>query len=149
MKRILIAAAAVAMMASCSTPSRLLYSWGEGSSTGTTRYETLSYTYYDKQTPEALCNLIALYENMVTKPGGTRGVPPPGICAEYGYLLMNPETLQAFNEHATEAQRKLFKDKDLSTYFNEHGQEMFELEMKYYPESVTFIEPLLKKLSAK
>lgn len=132
-------------MTSCGTTSTLYY-WG-GSQSGTTAYENLAYQSYDKQTPKSICNLVAEYENMVSKPGGTRHVPPPGICAEYGYLLLKPETATTFLENATSSQKKLFKTDDYGALFQEKGKEMLEKEIEYYPESAQFIEPLIKKLA--
>lgn len=147
MKRIALFIASIILLSSCAPT--LMYNWGGNSSAGDTPYENLTYQNYDKQSPETLCKLIILYEDMTSNPGGTRKVPAPGICAEYGYLLMQPEVLQTFTEYATKAQMRVFKDKDLNFYFREHGKEMFEKEIKYYPESATFIKPLVKKLSSR
>lgn len=145
MKKIFILAIAVVMLSSCGMTNALYY-WG-GTQSGTTAYENLAYQSYDKQTPKSICNLVAVYENMVTKPGGTRQVPPPGICAEYGYLLLQPETAETFLNNATSAQKKLFKSNDYSVLFLERGKEMLQKEIELYPESAKFIEPLIKKLA--
>ena len=147
MKRIVLFITTIILLSSCAPT--LMYNWGGNPSGGVTPYENLTYQNYDKQSPETLCKLIVLYEGMTSNPGGTRKVPAPGICAEYGYLLMQPEVLQTFTEHATKAQMRIFKDKDLNSYFIEHGKEMFEKEIEYYPESATFIGPLVKKLSSR
>lgn len=126
--------------------TKSLYYWG-GIQNGTTTYENLAYQSYDKQTPKSLCNLVAAYENMVTNPGGTRQVPPPGICAEYGYLLLQPETAETFLNNATPIQKKLFSSEDYSALFQERGKEMLQKEIELYPESAKFIEPLIKKLA--
>lgn len=145
MRRMIVLAMSVAFLSSCGITNSLYY-WG-GAQNGTTAYENLAYQSYDKQTPQSICNLVAVYENMVTKPGGTRGVPPPGICAEYGYLLLQPETAVAFTDNATYSQKRLFDTEDYSALFLERGKEMLEKEIEYYPESVKFIEPLIKKLA--
>jgi len=146
-QKLLIIVSSVLLLSACgtTTPTSLYY-WG-GTQNGTSAYENLAYLDYKKQTPEAMCRLICLYEEMVTHPGGSRQVPPPGICAEYGYLLLNPDTYTVFSEHATDSQKKLFQSSNYGTLFTERGKEMFEKEMEYYPESATFIMPLLKKLS--
>lgn len=131
-------------LSSCGTTSTLYY-WG-GMQSGTTAYENLAYQSYDKQTPKSICNLVAVYENMISKPGGIRQVPPPGICAEYAYLLLKPETAAVFLEHATSSQKRLFKTEDYGSLFREKGKELLEKEIEYYPESAQFIEPLRKKL---
>lgn len=147
MRRTALFVATIILLSSCAPT--LMYNWGGNPSGGVTPYENLTYQNYDKQSPETLCKLIVLYEDMTANPGGTRKVPAPGICAEYGYLLMQPEVLQTFTEHATKAQMRIFKDKDLNSFFIEHGKEMFEKEIEYYPESATFTGPLVKKLSSR
>lgn len=145
MKRVLYLAIAVVLLSSCGM-TKSLYYWG-GTQNGTTTYENLAYQSYDKQTPKSLCNLVAAYENMVTNPGGTRQVPPPGICAEYGYLLLQPETAETFLNNATPIQKKLFNSEDYSALFQERGKELLQKEIELYPESAMFIEPLIKKLA--
>lgn len=145
MKKLALAALTVVLLSSCGAANSLYY-WG-GTRGETTAYEKLAYQSYDKQTPKSICGLIAVYEEMVIKPGGTRRVPPPGICAEYGYLLLQPETAAIFLDNATAAQKKLFGSGDYETLFMERGREMLRKEMELYPESVRFIEPLIKKLA--
>ena len=142
-KTILLTLAAV-LLPSCGSTSTLYY-WGVNQG-GTSAYENLAYQSYKKQTPKSICNLVAVYENMVSNPGGTRQVPPPGICAEYGYLLLQPETADTFMNNATSAQKKLFLSQDYNALFLERGKEMLEKEIEYYPESAKFIRPLIKKL---
>lgn len=130
------------MMSSCAAPR--LYYWGSTGS-GTTLYEKLAYQQYDKQTPEAICAMVCLYEDMVSHPGGSRGVPPPGICAEYGFLLLQPTTAEYFAQHATHKQRKSFSSGNYAEFFSERGEAMLAKEIELYPESAKFIEPLLKR----
>lgn len=130
-------------LASC-VPTQLYY-WG-GTHGNTTLYEELAYQQYDKQSPEAICNLVCLYEDMIAHPGGQRQVPPPGICAEYGYLLLQPTTAEYFAMHATNRQRKAFETSDFGTFFAQRGEEMLAKEMELYPESAKFIEPLLRRV---
>lgn len=144
MKKILILITSIILLNSCGTTS--LYYWG-GIKNGATNYENLAYKDYKAQTPEAMCKLLCVYQDMVTNPGGIRQVPPPGICAEYGYLLLLPETAEIFAEYATNAQRKIFSTTDYSILFPELGKKMFEKELEYYPESRQFIEPLMKRLT--
>ncbi len=146
-------AAAIAFTALCATSCGLfsssssdLYYWG-GTSDGTTVYEDLSYQRYKTQTPESLCELICGFEDMVQNPGGVRQTPPPGICAEYGYILLLPETASTFAQSATEKQKKCFERSDYEAFFAEYGLELLEREVKYYPEAAKFIEPLIKRLA--
>lgn len=144
MKNILILIVTAIILSSCGVTT--LYYWG-GDKHGTTTYENLAYKDYKTQTPETICQLICAYEDIVSNPGGLRCVPPPGICAEYGYLLLQPSTAQIFSEKATARQRKSFRGTDYSVLFFERGKEMLQKELEYYPESTSFIEPLIKKLA--
>ena len=144
MRRLILIAAAVLALTSCGSTSNSLYYWG-GTRGNVTDYEQMAYRSYDKQTPQSICNLIAVYETMVSNPGGTRMVPPPGICAEYGYILMREGSVEAFSQYATAAQRKLFSSDDYSALFAERGREMMRKELEYYPESEKFLRPLLEK----
>lgn len=150
MKKLVLPALMVLLLSSCGS-SRLYY-WGSSSMWGSgdaTKYEELAYRNYDKQTPESLCALVCLYEDMVTHPGGTRGVVPPGIYAEYGYLLLQPATAEAFMSHASSSQRKMFSSSDFGTFFPGRGVEMLQKEMELYPESAKFIKPLLERIKGK
>ena len=144
MKRILTIAFVSFFLASCgvSTP---LYYWG-GVQNGATTYENLAYMNYDKQTPESLCKLICMYEDIVSNPGGSRKLPPPGICAEYGYMLLIPENAVIFAEHATTTQKRTFTSGDYASFFPEKGKEMLQKEIELYPESAKFIAPLIERL---
>lgn len=144
MKRLLILAIMSLCMTSCGVTASLYY-WG-GTHNGFTEYDHLAYKHTDKQTPEYICKLICMYEDMVSNPGGTRMVVPPGICAEYGYMLLNPDNAQIFAEHATGAQKKMFRSSDYAALFPELGKEMLLKEIELYPESAKFLEPLIERL---
>ena len=144
MKRILYFITLCCMVTSCGITSSLYY-WG-GMQNGATTYENLAYKKYDKQTPESLCNLICMYEDIVSNPGGTRRMPPPGICAEYGYMLLIPENAAIFAEHATALQRRTFASGDYASFFPEKGKELLQKEIELYPESAKFIAPLIERL---
>ena len=113
---------------------------------GATEYEHLAYKNYDKQTPESVCKLICMYEEIVTYPGGSRKVPPPGICAEYGYMLLIPENASIFAEHATSMQKRTFSSSDYASFFPEKGRQLLQKEVELYPESAKFIAPLIERL---
>lgn len=150
MRNIVILLVSVLLLASCGSISSLstssLYYWG-GTQNGTTTYENLAYKDYKVQTPKVLCALICTYEDMVTNHGGTRQVPPPGICAEYGYLLLQPATAEMFAENATAKQKIIFDSSNYEALFSERGKQMLQKELEYYPESKQFIEPLLKRFA--
>ena len=145
MKRLLILVIASLMLASCGVTSSSLYYWG-GTQNKTTAYEDLAYKNYDKQTPESVCKLICMYEDIVSNPGGSRMMPPPGICAEYGYMLLKPENAEIFAKHATSAQKMTFSATDYASFFPERGKEMMLKEVEFYPESAKFINPLVERL---
>ena len=113
---------------------------------GATEYEHLAYKNYDKQTPESICKLICIYEEIVTYPGGSRKVPPPGICAEYGYMLLIPENAEIFAKHATSMQKRTFSSTEYTTLFPEKGKQLMLKEIELYPESAKFIAPLIERL---
>ena len=87
-----------------------------------------------------------MYEDIGSNPGGTRRMPPPGICAEYGYMLLIPENAAIFAENATAMQRRTFTSGDYASFFPEKGKEMLQKEIELYPESVKFIAPLIERL---
>lgn len=145
MKKILLILLSVIFLSSCSTP--LLYYWG-GVKNGVSKYEELAYRSYDRQTPESLCELIVLYEDMTSNPGGTRNTIPPGICAEYGYILLQEQTLNSFEKYATRKQKKIFDTEDYSSLFQEKGILMLQKEIELYPESEKFITPLLNRIKS-
>ena len=145
MKKILVLFVATFCLTSCGLFTTTLYYWG-GEQSGATTYENLAYKNYDKQTPESICKLICMYEELVNYPGGSRSVPPPGICAEYGYLLLIPENADIFAKYATSSQKKEFSSTDYATIFPEMGKEMMLKEMELYPESAKFIAPLIERL---
>ena len=144
MKRILTFAMVSFILTSCGMTSSLYY-WG-GVQNGATTYENLAYNNYDSQTPESLCNLICMYEDMVSNPGGTRKLPPPGICAEYGYMLLIADNASIFAKHATATQKRTFDSEDYASFFPVKGKEMLQKEIELYPESAKFIAPLIERL---
>lgn len=144
MRNFLIGLVLLFTISSCST-TKSLYYWGGGQSQAT-KYEALAYLNYDKQTPKSLCLLVCMYEDLMKKPGGLRQVPPPGICSEYGYLLLLPETSEIFIKNATAAQKRSFLRSDFAQYFPEYGMILLNKEMEFYPESARFLKPLIEKI---
>lgn len=148
MKKLLIVMSLGLLLSSCTTKT-YLYNWGSyRNSKKASDYEVVMYDYYHTQSPESVCALLCQYEYMVKHPGGTRGMIPPGICAEYGYLLLQPETAANFLSHATKKQKETYGQMgDYGAMFREKGMEMLQKEMELYPESSVFIGPLIKKFS--
>ena len=144
MKRLLLFTVIALCLSSCGTITSLYY-WG-GIHKETTVYEHLTYKNSSKHSPETICKLICMYEDMVSNPGGTLKAVPPGIHAEYGYMLLNPESAVIFAKYATDAQKKTFKSSDYTSLFPEMGKKMMQKEIELYPESSYFLEPLIERL---
>lgn len=72
-------------------------------------------------------------------------MPPPGICAEYGYMLLNPENAEIFAKYATAKQKRIYPKTDYASYFAERGKEMMLMEIELYPESSKFVTPLIER----
>lgn len=147
MKKLFVLIVIALLFSSCVESRPMLYNWGyKSQSQNATTYETLLYENYHKQSPESICTLLCQYETMVTNPGGLRKTVPPGICAEYGYLLLSPETAEAFSSSATKKQRETMgASSNYGASFREKGLQMLEMEMELYPESSVFIQPLIQK----
>lgn len=112
MKKFILSAICVMAMTSCQT-EQSLYSW-YGS-------EDATYTYTKRGTEETLTNAMAQYEKVVNNQKGLRKVVPPGVNAEYGYLLY-----------------KAGKKKE--------GLALLRAEIKAYPESEKFISRIINQL---
>ncbi len=107
MKKLFLLTGLVLLICSCVETKPMLYNWGsKNHSKNASEYEVLLYGNYHKQSPESVCALLCQYEYMITHPGGQRGTIPPGICAEYGYLLLSPGTAETFFNHATKKNKK-------------------------------------------
>ena len=113
---------------------------------GVSAYESLSYKRADKENPKVICQVIEMYEDLLANPGGLRKMPPPGICAEYGYLLLNQDTAEIFAKHATSMQKRTFDSADYAASFPEKGKQLMLKEIELYPESAKFIAPLIERL---
>lgn len=146
MKKIAILLLALVSATSCGTTS--LYYWGY-TTQGASAYETLSYKRADKESPKSICKVIEMYENLLANPGGYRQVPPPGICAEYAYMLLQPETMDIFTKNATSFQRSSFENSIYGSSPFEKAVKLFEKEMELYPESAQFVLPILKRVKSK
>lgn len=142
-RHLVLLLAAGLLLSSCGPTARVLYNWG-GETDGVTEYERVSYRTAAKQSPESICAMLVMYERLVSRPGGWRQVPPPGICAEYAWLLAQPETATLFAEHASKNQKSSLGF--TPEQFQERSRELFEMEMQYYPESILFIKPLAARI---
>lgn len=142
-KSLVIILSLILMFSSCSTTS--MYYWGPVSfSDNTTGYEKSTYNYYKYQSPESICNMIETYRDIMIKCEANERMIPPGVCADFGYILLNPENATYFDEYATKSQKRLME----GIIFSEYGKELLEKEIELYPESRQFIEPILKRMSS-
>lgn len=112
MKKLIIVSISIFLLASCST-QKPLYSWG--------KYETTSYNYLKNSDEKSTQELIENYQKIIENQKGTRGVVPPGVYADYGFVL-------------------------LQTNKTAEGKIMLQKEIELYPESEIFIDRILKML---
>lgn len=98
------------MVVSCTT-QKPLYSWG--------KYEITSYNYLKNSDEKSTQELIETYQNIIENQKGSRGVVPPGVYADYGFVLLQSNK-------------------------KEEGKEMLLKEVALYPESKIFIDRILK-----
>ena len=99
-------------MASC-TVQKPLYTWD--------KYEVTSYNYLKNNDEKSTQALIETYQNIIEKQQGSRGVVPPGVYADYGFILLQDNK-------------------------TEEGKAMLLKEVELYPESKTFIDRILKMI---
>lgn len=112
MRKIFFLVGCVIALSSCTT-QKTLYSWYDS--------EDATYTYTKRGTDETLTKAMAQYEKVIKKQKGIRKTVPPGVNAEYGFLLYK-------------AGKK------------EEGLALLKEEIKVYPESEKFISRIIKQL---
>lgn len=112
MKKFFFSISFVLVIISCNT-QKTLYSWYDS--------EDATYTYTKKATEETLLEAMEQYEKVINKQKGIRKTVPPGVNAEYGFLLYK-------------AGKK------------EEGLALLRAEIAAYPESETFISRIIKQL---
>ena len=111
MKKYFIIAVIGIFVISCTT-TKPLYNW-KG-------YDDAVYAYTKASDDKSIENLIKIYEKLIKNSGGSREVTPPGIYADYGYLLIKKgETAK--------------------------GKELLTKETILYPESKVFIDRIIKR----
>ena len=112
MKNLFFIAFSTFVLASCGSP-KTLYSWYD--------YEDATYQYSKRPTDELRVKVLEQYQKMAGKQKGLRGVVPPGLYAEYGYLLCK-------------AGKK------------EEGLSFLKQEMQLYPEAESYVSRIIKQL---
>jgi hypothetical protein len=112
MKKTIFTIAIVLCLVSCST-QKPLYSWYN--------YNVTSYNFLKNADKKSTQQMIETYQKIIEKQKGARHIVPPGIYADYGFLL-----LQANKE--------------------KEGKAMLMQEIALYPESKIFIDRILKMM---
>lgn len=112
MKKILFIILLLGLIISC-TVQKPLYSYG--------KYEALSYNYLKNSDEKSTQDLMDSYKNILENQTGTRNVPPPGLYADYAFVL--------FQVGKTE-----------------EGKAMLLKEVELYPESKILIDRILNML---
>lgn len=110
LKHLLIVIFALAAF-SCTTEKQL-YNWRG--------YDDAVYAYTKTADEQSTENLIQIYEKLINKPGGTRKAPPPGVCADYGYILIRKGEIAK-------------------------GKDLLIKETMLYPESKPFIDRIINR----
>lgn len=108
--KICVASAFVMLTMSCAATQ--LYSWYD--------YQDDYYHYLKNADEDSQKELAKTYEEIINKQREIRGVVPPGIYADYGWLLLE--------------QNKV-----------EEGKAMLAKEVELYPESAVFVGSILKR----
>lgn len=112
MKKTIIFLSAVWLLSSC-TVQKPLYSYA--------KYDAASYNYLKNSDEKSTQALIENYQKIIEKQTGTRNVTPPGVYADYGYVLL-----------------QIGKTAE--------GKALLVKETELYPESKIFIDRILKML---
>lgn len=96
----------------CVAPKQL-YSWED--------YDQKSFNYLKDSDTKSVTELKESYKKIIEKQTGTRGVIPPGIYADYGFILLKENNI-------------------------EEAKGMFLKEISLYPESKIFIDRILQMI---
>jgi hypothetical protein len=112
MKKTLFIASCMLFLVACA-PQTTLYNWG--------KYQEASYSYVKTNTDEDLEKLLKEYQYIIDNQKAGRKTIPPGIYADYGYLLVMQGKTQ-------------------------EGIALMKMEIALYPESAIFIEGIIKRL---
>jgi len=106
MKKIILWINVVTFLVLTSCAPKILYSWRD--------YNDASYYYLKFGDKSSADQLINTYQQIIEKQEGTRNTVPPGIYADYGFILIQNGK-------------------------NEEGKAMLKKEIALYPESEIFI----------
>ncbi|MBR5965750.1 MAG: DUF4810 domain-containing protein [Treponema sp.] len=102
------------LFAGCASNYKALYNWDY--------YSTQTYKYVKGGNEEDTEKLFEVYQKVLDGQEGTiRETIPPGLCADYGYLLIKAGKV-------------------------EEGKALLRKEMELYPESVQFMNSIIRKV---
>ena len=116
MKRFLPLAAAglLLLLAGCASNYKAVYNWDA--------YSTQTYKYVKGGDEENTEELFATYQKIMEGQADTiRQTIPPGVCADYGYLMIKAGNV-------------------------EEGKALLRKEMELYPESAQFMSGVIRKV---
>lgn len=111
-KKILLIGGCILALTSCATTQKM-YSWHN--------YEDITYKYSKTSTEEMQVKVLQEYQKITNNQKGLRAVVPPGMYAEYGFLLCK-------------------------TGKNEEGLSFLKQEIDLYPESEIYVSRIIKQL---
>ncbi len=115
MRKLLLLTGCLLLLGACTPQVTTLYNWD--------KYNETAYKYVKNNTAADEEAMLQAFQRMIDNPTGTRKVPPPGICADYGYMLV-----------------KRGKTKE--------GLDLLKMEVALYPESAVFVERIIKQLES-
>lgn len=101
------------LFSSCGSTSEL-YSWE--------KYDKTVYQYYSDPSDKSTLDLKQSYIEIIRKAKKKKRLIPPGICADYGYLLLRDG-------------------------FPSVAKKYLEMEVILYPESAVFIQQILTQIN--
>jgi len=111
-KTLIILSLTSLMMVSC-VQQKTLYNWG--------KIQETSYQYMKYGTEKDLEKLLKTYQYAIDNQKKGRMTVQPGICADYGFLLIKQGEV-------------------------EKGLKFMKMEIALYPESAVFIEQIIKRI---
>jgi len=112
MKHVFTISIVIILLTGCATPTSL-YTWSN--------YSTLAHNYLKNSDEVSTTKLFDGYDEVINNQKGTRSAVPPGIYADYAFLLLERGEV-------------------------ERAREMLNKEITLYPESKVFIEHILKMI---
>ena len=86
-------------------------------------YTNAVYDYIKLGDEDSNGKMLEVYQQLLDGQAGTvRQVPPPGVCADYGWMLIQSGK-------------------------KEEGKDLLRKEMELYPESAAFIQSILRRVN--